>query len=854
MAFKLSSPAAISVATPEELFRNFGKKKIPGLLAQQSDMLRAYMKQETESDVALELPTGSGKTLVGLLIAEWRRVARKERCLYLCPTRQLVNQVCEQAKEQYGLEVINFSGSARDYSVQDKTAFQTNQKIGVSTYSALFNTNPFFIDVDCLIFDDAHVAENYVAKFWSLEIDIASDNELFNNIISLILPYIPENDRDLFEEDASSPDKMRVNKLPSPRLFSIEGKLSKLLECAATSSNERLFYGWQTLKGHLAACHLYYSPRTILIRPFIPPTESFVPFTRAKHRIYMSATLGNGGDLERIFGRKSIAHIPAPTGWERQGVGRRFFVFPMCSTNSEEESIDQAIAWIPFVPRCLVLTPSIAEANVFGERITEKLGETWKLFSPPEIESSKKTFISTQQAVAIVANRYDGIDMNGDECRYLIVHGHPEAVNLQDRFLMSRLGSYPLFDNRIRTRIIQALGRCTRSATDYALVVVIGNRMHNYLLKPENRRFFHPELQAELIFGIEQSTSGFDDIEENIKFFFQQEEEWQDANRSIIDTRDRLSVQSPSYLENLSRSVSYEVAYQNALWNGDYEQAAKETRRVLGFLDDNELKGYKTWWHYSSGNVLLKAGYPQEAGQSYGRAKSCTPTLSWLNELKSLAIESGSASQDDSQILLMMDNLEHLFEKFGHVNDKKINAFLKETRQFLISKDGKTFEQGQEKVGILVGWKSERKKAKGAPDCWWYLGNRGIVFEDNSEAQPSGTLGDNKVRQAASHVNTLKGKYPQIAFETILCTNVKTIESSAVPHAKEVFYLSVDDFLEFSEEVISCVQEIWSSFSQASDLFWREKAIAEITSRRLDPNSIFQRLCSKKLNTLPQSR
>ena len=139
MAFKLSSPAAISVATPEELFRNFGKKKIPGLLAQQSDMLRAYMKQETESDVALELPTGSGKTLVGLLIAEWRRVARKERCLYLCPTRQLVNQVCEQAKEQYGLEVINFSGSARDYSVQDKTAFQTNQKIGVSTYSALFN-------------------------------------------------------------------------------------------------------------------------------------------------------------------------------------------------------------------------------------------------------------------------------------------------------------------------------------------------------------------------------------------------------------------------------------------------------------------------------------------------------------------------------------------------------------------------------------------------------------------------------------------------------------------------------------------------------------------------------------------
>ena len=50
-------------------------------------------------------------------------------------------------------------------------------------------------------------------------------------------------------------------------------------------------------------------------------------------RIYwynMSATLGAGGDLERITGRSAIHRIPAPTGWDRQGIGRRFFIIPKC--------------------------------------------------------------------------------------------------------------------------------------------------------------------------------------------------------------------------------------------------------------------------------------------------------------------------------------------------------------------------------------------------------------------------------------------------------------------------------------------------------------------------------------------
>ncbi|HEX3188453.1 MAG TPA: hypothetical protein VHS30_01515 [Streptosporangiaceae bacterium] len=42
----------------------------------------------------------------------------------------------------------------------------------------------------------------------------------------------------------------------------------------------------------------------------------------------MSATLGAGGELERIFGRTTVKRIPIPKGWEKQGTGRRLFCFP----------------------------------------------------------------------------------------------------------------------------------------------------------------------------------------------------------------------------------------------------------------------------------------------------------------------------------------------------------------------------------------------------------------------------------------------------------------------------------------------------------------------------------------------
>ena len=98
MAFKLGGQSEPIPENPEELFSDLRSRSVAGLLSHQADVLREYLAAGLEADdVALQLPTGSGKTLVGLLIGEWRRRKFGQRVVYLCPTNQLVNQVDAQA-------------------------------------------------------------------------------------------------------------------------------------------------------------------------------------------------------------------------------------------------------------------------------------------------------------------------------------------------------------------------------------------------------------------------------------------------------------------------------------------------------------------------------------------------------------------------------------------------------------------------------------------------------------------------------------------------------------------------------------------------------------------------------------
>ena len=294
----------------------------------------------------------------------------------------------------------------------------------------------------------------------------------------------------------------------------------------------------------------------------------------------MSATLGEGGDLERITGRKDIYRLQAPPGWDKQGIGRRLFILPERSL-AEEEQDQLTLNLMQRAGRSLVLCPDDRMAGQVREWVRESIA--FETFDASEIELSKAPFTSESRAVAVIAGRYDGIDFPHDECRLLIVQGLPRATNLQESFIITRMGAVALLNDRILTRVVQAFGRCTRAATDYAVVVIRGEELNKFIMTRERRTFLHPELQAELEFGIDQSKGQtIDGFMDNIELFLEQREEWEEADAFLVSTRGSFKQNKLPGSENLMTAVPHELEYETALWKSDFVDAlALQRERFL---------------------------------------------------------------------------------------------------------------------------------------------------------------------------------------------------------------------------------------------------------------------------------
>ena len=856
MAFKKRTNKVTASASPDQLFRELPRRKYPDVLPHQQSIMQRYADEAVDMpDVALQLPTGSGKTLVGLLIAEWRRRKYGEKIVYICPTKQLVNQAVEQADMKYGLSVLGFTGSARNYDPSAVAKYKQGHSVAVTTYSSIFNTNPFFEDPDIIIIDDAHAAENYVSKLWSLEVERLNPNHkaTFEALCAVIRQYIDGTNFSKLTGNWDSPvDRSWTDKIPIPVFQQFKDKLVNILD-EYTREND-LRYSWAMLRGHLDACNMYLSSKGVLIRPLLPPTWAHSSFSDAKQRIFMSATLGEGGDLERLVGRKNIHRLATPDGWDSQGVGRRFFMFPSLSLK-EEDCVNFNIELFKKSPRSLVLVPSESLGTLVKDTVTEKT--KLAVFSADDIEESKQAFVAVNGAVSVVANRYDGIDFPGDECRLLVIEGLPKTVNSQEQFLMSRIGANNLFNERIQTRVIQAIGRCTRSLEDYSTVVVMGSELVDFLADPKRRKYFHPELQAELEFGVEQSIDNdFDGLQENYEIFIENGEDWEDVNAEIVDIRAHKIKERFPGIDELEQCVSFEIEYVKALWNNDYELALGKSEQILGVLAAAELRGYRALWEYLAGSAAYLAdlngieGYQVKLREHYTRAKNAAKNVPWLvglHRYANMPVERTEQDAIDGRIMAQVENIETLLTSFGCMHDRKLVKREKSIREGLNSSN--EFEEAHRLLGEHIGFDARKVEVDASPDPWWQVNDICLVFEDHANAE-SDTLSATKARQVCSHPNWMKDnvegcKGDDVKIIPILVSPVTKIKVGAAPHLTSVKYWNLEEFKKWSESVLEFIQELRPTFQEPGDLAWRAEVAEKIVAAKLDVSSIVTMLEAK---------
>ncbi len=850
MAFKQAKQTQSVPDSPERLLLELPRRKIPGLLMHQGEMLKAYHQEALDkADVALQLPTGSGKTLVGLMLAEWRRRKFNERVLYLCPTKQLVNQVVQQAKDIYGLDVNGFTGPASQYNPVAKAQYQDGDRVAVTTYNSLFNTHPYFSNADIIIIDDAHAAENHITSLWSLRIGRDSHITLHAAIANLLKPHLQPHEWARFNGRIETPGDSRwVDKIPFPLLSEIKDDLCAIID--ANSDSHDLKYSWSMLKDHMHAVNVYISSQGVLIRPLIPPTWSHSAYNDAKQRIFMSATLGAGGDLERLTGRKSIHRLPVPDGWDKQGIGRRFFVFPSLSLNDDQ--VDELRRkMMSEAGRSLVLVPSERQQELILQDVKAHLDHV--TLRAGELEYSKEPFTQQPNAVAVIANRYDGIDFPGDDCRLLFVDGLPRATNAQERFLMERMGAGLLFNDRVQTRVLQAIGRCTRSLQDYSAVVVTGAELPDYLVDRSRRTMFHPELQAELEFGIEQSKeTSAEDMLENFKLFLANDKDWEAANAQIIDYRGS-AIQTPfPAMGDLESVVKSEIEYQKSIWQGDFETAMAKAEEVLGGLENSELRGYRALWCYLAGSAAWglslegQERFRAKALEHYNSAKRAATNVPWL---VALSRYQGDLSQSDVQDIAtqkQVESLEAFLISLGTSHTRQFEA--KEKKVIDGLNEPSKFEEAHKCLGEILGFEAGKEETDASPDPWWILGDTCIVFEDHAGASPESSLDATKARQTSSHPDWIRANLSvtsECEIIPVLVSPVTTAHQGAVPHLNNFSYWNLSEFKDWAINAIAVVRELRAGLVEPGDLAWRAQAAEALIRHKLDITSLTREIKQK---------
>jgi hypothetical protein len=729
-------------ADPEALYDRLSvtDTAIGALWRHQSHVLTTFAANHLDDkDVAIELPTGSGKTLVGALVAEWRRQATGAVSALACPTKQLAQQAFARTRG-YGIDATLLIGPNASWPAADRLRGLAGQATIITTYSSVFNSNPR-IEADWLVLDDAHAADGYVASPWSLTLPRLIDPDAYRAVIAALAGRLSADVAERLLDNGLDPSRRPRIEMFGPDV--VEG--AELREAAhnALGSESKARWASDMLADHGGASCAFVAWDEILIRPMTVPTEMHPAFANARQRVYLSATLGEAGEIERAFGRTRVSRVATPSDWERQGTGRRLVIAPGAAGDVDPDRfIRETIA---SHERALVLVPS-AEAAISARRL---LPEDWEAIGISEAGDDLGRFVASTTIVLVAANRYDGIDLPGQTCSLIVLEGLPTGTHLQERFLAETVNAMELLRERVRCRIVQGMGRATRSRSDRAVVLVSGSRLIDFLADPENRRALRAEIQAELEYAIWLATEGHDLRTVIDDFENGNVAELDEHLRGVAEEAD---LSPPSGAEALAAAARAEVLASRAAWRGAFDEAAAFSLDAAALLASESVAPSRTVQKTMAASFASvyarESGDPAAALWAIELARDAVAAARsgrWRPRLDQIELPAGINA--DGRVLRIVARLRRVGAS-GRLQGDRDRAL----RQ-LSEPAANGYEDGWRHLGVMLGFESVRpeRSLRAAPDGAWRDGPYQIGLEAKSEQLAGGELSAKIIRQANTH-------------------------------------------------------------------------------------------------------
>lgn len=728
---KLESKNKLSLPTdPVDLYQSlYHKDGYAYLRGIQEEVLQTWHTRRSENEILVKMNTGSGKTLVSLMMLYSKLVEGVGTAVYVCPDNYLLNQAKDQAN-LYGIPVCEITPNN-----QFPSDFSNCKSILLCNFHKLFNAKSIFnrdnIEIGAMVIDDAHSCLDIARQNTTLE--IKNTHEIFTRLIKLfeveLKRQAPGSYRGLIDGDPYA----KILKVPYWSWFDRKDEVLDILTEFADS--EELRFKWQMICDSLDSFDCYIGPKGLQISPSIVPFESVKSFSEAKFKYILSATFEDQVDLIKDFGISERSVINAIVPRNRKDVGQRLILAPkrfdprIADSQLRELSADIASKGYNVV----VIVPSYEKANIWIEYGGISLNEG-------DISENIGNLKTSKGGLYFLVNRYDGIDLKGDMCRWLVIDGYPQFSSYSDLYKEMRVDSIRA---SLKSQIIeQGLGRAVRSGSDYSAVMLLGSDLVQFLGNKFNYGYFSPVTRKQIEAGLtilddeEDKSDSIKTIKDIIFLCLTQDENWREFHKSILDD---INDEELSDLKKRNLSIAqYEKEAINEFKLGRLYNAVGIVDSKILNNEDFELSLKHKSWYYE---YAAKLSYQLDVEKSNDLQIRATMAPHMLKP--KFGEYYSKLNRNEGQATMILNYIKN----FNTSQDLKI--YVQTVLDNLtFSKDIKApkFEKALKEVGELLGFDAQQPENEfgNGPDVLWIMGDSHyLVLEAKSMATHEEITRDN---------------------------------------------------------------------------------------------------------------
>lgn len=464
----------------------------------QTEVWKQWYLKRDKKNLIIKMNTGSGKTVVGLTILQSCLNEGKGPAVYIVPDNYLVAQVCSEA-QRLGIRVAYDKYDANGTRIEkgEEDYFFMNKKaILIANIHKLVNGKSIFglrshgnVQIGSIIIDDVHACLDTIEQQYTVRIE--SRHPLYDQIIQSLGQYQEIKDSQGFYDITETRDP-RINKLIPFWIWQKSCEdIRRLLTQPCYSDDPTVLFNLPLLADNWKTCNCVISTRSIEITPKSIPISKIANFEQAQRRIFMSATIADDSIFISAIGLRQddISNIITPE--KANDIGDRLILFPKhLNAQLDDNIVKQMLGTIAQQYNVVVIVPSFERLNfwqdVMGQVPTQVLSSFDKNIENGVAALQQGTF----KGLTILVNKYDGIDLPDDACRFLVIDGLPAMRSEYDIVVQGMNPSDKRICREHVQKIEQGMGRGVRSNNDYCVIVFMGEKLADMIVNQGGDQFF----------------------------------------------------------------------------------------------------------------------------------------------------------------------------------------------------------------------------------------------------------------------------------------------------------------------------------------------------------------------------